>query len=92
MSGPDTLSLVHQSTLHRSLQNDMRVTTLRKAGVRLNHRQIRLFCERYVHVFELWFRLQFFYRSFFAYYVRDWTCFMYDHLSFFFVSSLYSLD
>jgi hypothetical protein len=37
----------------------------------LNHWQLHLFGERYVHVFELWPRFRLFYRSLFAFYLRE---------------------
>jgi hypothetical protein len=86
MTGPDTLGLAHQWTFYRSLRGDGRVATLRSAGVRLNSRQLRLFSDRYVHVFELWFRFRLFYRSLFSCYARDWNYLMYDLLLFFMYS------
>jgi hypothetical protein len=87
ITGSDALGLAHQWAFYRSLQSDLRVATLRAAGARLNHRQLRLFGDRYVHVFELWFRFRVFYRPLFGFYLRDRHFLLYDIL-FFFISSL----
>jgi hypothetical protein len=49
MMEPDTLCLAHQWVFYRSLWKDLRVTMSRATDVRLNHRQLRLFDERYVY-------------------------------------------
>jgi hypothetical protein len=36
----------------------------------LNFHQLRLFGDRYIHVFELWFPFRLFYRSLFGFYAR----------------------
>ncbi len=66
---------------------DLRVTALGATGVRLNHRQRRLFGDRYVRAFQLWFRFRVFYCNLFAFYLRDRHFLLYD--TFFFFSCLH---
>lgn len=83
MNGSDTLGLASQWNFYQALSGDDRVATLREAGVRVNSRQMRLFSDRYVHVFELWFRFRRNYRTQFAFYVRNWSSLLSDVSLFF---------
>lgn len=84
LSGSDALALAHQWSFYRSLRYEVRASSLREAGFRLNHRQLRLFGDRYVHVFQLWFHFRSSYRSFFSFYQREWNTFLLSELLLFF--------
>ena len=92
LTGSDALGLAHQWTFYRSLHCDVRAFSLRAEGFRLNHRQLRLFGERYIHVFQLWFQFRLSYRSLFSFYLREWNTSLLSNMLTFFWYWLSSSD